>query len=224
MFYERFIALCAQRGESPSRAALNAGISKAVVSKWKQNPDAFPSGPVAKKLANYFGITIPDLLNINLTPEELVPSMPLRNPNSPAAQGKTLAQAEGGNETDAFPAPQEQETFYDRFVRIARSYGMSPSRAALDAGLSKSSVSKWKREPDSVPSGAVLAKLSAFFGIPASELLGEEKADAPSPVSDEAIKFALFGGSEDITQEMYDEVRSFAAFVKEREANKRGKE
>ncbi|MGM9604935.1 MAG: helix-turn-helix domain-containing protein [Faecousia sp.] len=227
MFYDRFIALCAQRGESPSRAALNAGISKAVVSKWKQNPDAFPSGPVAKKLANYFGITISDLLNKDLTPEELVPSIPVRNPNSPAAQGKTLAQAaeEAQEQGEApLPAPSEPETFYDRFVRISRSYGMSPSGAALAAGLSKSSVSKWKREPDSYPTGTVLAKLSAFFGIPASELLGEEKVDAPSPVSDEAIKFALFGGSEDITQEMYDEVRSFAAFVKEREANKRGKE
>ena len=100
---------------------------------------------------------------------------------------------------------------------------MSPSGAALAAGLSKSTVSKWKREPDSYPPGTVLAKLSAYFGIPASELLGEQEQAVP-PVSDEAIKFALFGGDGDITQEMYDEVRSFAAFVKEREANKRGKE
>ena len=62
MFYDRFCALCAQRGESPSRAALNAGISKAVVSKWKQNPDAFPSGPVVKKLTDYFGVSVAELL------------------------------------------------------------------------------------------------------------------------------------------------------------------
>lgn len=219
MFYERFVALCALRGESPSRAALNAGISKAVVSKWKQNPDAFPSGPVAKKLSDYFGISIPDLLNKDLDVAKLVPSLPPRNPNSPAAQGKTLAQAE----EEDFPMNAEQESFYDRFARISRNYGMSPSGAALAAGLSKSAVSKWKHEPDATPSGTVLAKLAAFFGIPASELLGDREKKTP-PVSDEAIKFALFGGSEDITQEMYDEVRSFAAFVKEREAKKRGKE
>lgn len=221
MFYERFIALCALRGESPSRAALNAGISKAVVSKWKQNPDAFPSGPVAKKLSEYFGISIPDLLNMDLEASALVPTVPVRNPNCPAALGKTLAQAEAAEEDS--PAGGEQESFYDRFARIARSYGMSPSGAALAAGLSKSSVSKWKREPDSVPSGNVLSKLAAYFGIPASELLGETEKET-SPADDEAIKFALFGGSENITQEMYDEVRSFAAFVKEREAKKRGKE
>lgn len=219
MFYERFIALCAQRGESPSRAALNAGISKAIVSKWKQNPDAFPSGPVAKKLADYFGISIPELLDKDLNAAKLIPSIPLRNPNSPAAQGKTLAQAT----QEEPPVTEAQESFYDRFARIARIYGMSPSGAALAAGLSKSAVTKWKQEPDSAPSGMVLTKLAAFFGISTSELLGECEKQTP-PVSDEAIKFALFGGSEDITQEMYDEVRSFAAFVREREAKKRGKE
>lgn len=219
MFYDRFVALCTQRGETPSRAALNAGISKAIVSKWKQNPAAFPSGPVAEKLANYFGITIPELIDEQLELTRCMPSaVPVSvNPASPAAQGITLAESA---EEEA-PA-QSSETFYERLARISRSYGMSPSRAAEAAGVSKSAVSKWKREPDSVPSGTILAKLAAYFGIPASELLGETKTNAPSEVTDEDIKFALFGGSEHITQEMYDEVRSFAAFVKEREAKKRG--
>ncbi len=215
MFYDRFCALCAQRGESPSRAALNAGISKAVVSKWKQNPAAFPSGPVVEKLTNYFGISVTELLQ-----EE--PDQPFTppNPDSPAAQGRTLAQVEAEAGEEEIPA---DNSFYARFARISRSYGISPSRAALDAGISKSAVSKWKREPDSVPTGTVLAKLSTFFGVPASALLGEEQPEPPA-VSDEAIKFALFGGSEDITQEMYDEVRSFAAYIKDREAKKRGEE
>ena len=222
MFYDRFVALCTQRGETPSRAALNAGISKAIVSKWKQNPNAFPSGPVAEKLANYFGISIPELIDEQLDITQcLSGAVPVSlNPDSPAAQGKTLAQSE---EDESVEKPEKTETFYDRLARISRSYGMSPSRAALAAGVSKSAVSKWKREPDSVPSGTVLAKLAAYFGIPASELLGETKTPSPK-ISDEDIKFALFGGSGNITQEMYDEVRSFAAFVKEREANKRGKE
>lgn len=217
MFYDRFVALCAQRGESPSRAAVNAGISKAVVSKWKQNPAALPSGQVAAKLAAYFGISISELLNTDLNATAAV--NPPVNPNSPAAQGITLAEATLQQE----PAPEKQDTFYARLARISRSYGMSPSRAAVCAGLSKAAVSKWKRDPNAKPTGAVLAKLAAFFGISASELLGEP-ISAPSAVSDEVIKFALFGGSEDITQEMYDEVRSFAAFVKEREASKRRKE
>lgn len=38
------------------------------------------------------------------------------------------------------------------------------------------------------------------------------------------MKFALFGGSGDITDEMYQEVLSFAAYVKEREKGKQRKE
>ena len=180
MFYETFVALCKARGESPSRAALNAGLSKAAVSQWKQNPDAQPSAAAVEKLSAYFGVPADRLLG-----------------GTPGAR-----------------------SFYDRFASLCRSRGVSPSRAAEDAGLSKSAVSKWKREPDAIPSGAVLSKLSAYFGIPASQLL----ADAPAPApDDEALKFALFGGSENITPEMFEEVRSFARFVMERERSKENK-
>jgi transcriptional regulator with XRE-family HTH domain len=49
------------------------------------------------------------------------------------------------------------------------------SAAALEAGLSKSLVTKWKVNEVDVPSPDVLKKLSTYFGIPVSELLGEEK-------------------------------------------------
>ncbi len=40
-------------------------------------------------------------------------------------------------------------------------------------------------------------------------------------ITSEEIKFALFGGGEDITDEMFEEVLQFAHFVKEREARKK---
>ena len=166
MFYENYIALCQARGESPSKAAQNAGLSKTAVTGWKQNPNALPS------------------------------------------QEALLGEQ------------QPAQSFYEHYIAMCRSRGVSPSRAAEDAGLSKSAVSKWKREPDTVPSGAVLAKLSAYFGVPTSQLLGEP-TDRPDSTGDEAVKFALFGGRDDITPEMYEEVRSFARFVMEREARKR---
>ncbi len=43
----------------------------------------------------------------------------------------------------------------------------------------------------------------------------------PKEARTEELKFALFGGSEDITDEMYEEVLQFAHFVKEREARKK---
>jgi transcriptional regulator with XRE-family HTH domain len=58
------------------------------------------------------------------------------------------------------------------------------SAAAMAAGLSKSLVTKWKVNKVDVPSPDVLKKLSAYFGVPVSELLGEEemgiKKDQPT--------------------------------------------
>lgn len=57
-------------------------------------------------------------------------------------------------------------------------------------------------------------------------LTGEETEKAPAEsgkrsVSDDDIKFALFGGGGEITDAMYEEVRNFAAYVKQREAGKK---
>jgi transcriptional regulator with XRE-family HTH domain len=52
------------------------------------------------------------------------------------------------------------------------------SAAAMEAGLSKSLVTKWKTNKVDVPSPDVLKKLSAYFGMPVSELLGEDEMSA----------------------------------------------
>ena len=64
------------------------------------------------------------------------------------------------------------------------------------------------------------AAAAAYLGITPEEILTGKK-EAPLPqergqVTDEDIKFALFGGGEDITDEMYEEVKKFAAYLKHR--------
>lgn len=70
--------------------------------------------------------------------------------------------------------------FYDRFVKICNERGISPSKAAIEAGLSKSTVTKWKTTPDAEPTGTAIKKICAFFNIPVSELLGENEKEQPS--------------------------------------------
>ena len=93
--------------------------------------------------------------------------------------------------------------FYERFVLLCKQRGVSTSKAAIDAGLSKSTVTKWKKDPNTKPSGNVIDKLCRYFGISVSELLGASDAAQPEedvrPVTQQDIKFALFGGSGDIT-------------------------
>lgn len=67
--------------------------------------------------------------------------------------------------------------FYDRFMYLCAQKGISPSRAALEAGISKSLVTKWRTNRVEVPSPEVLRKLSAYFRIPVSELLEEGPAE-----------------------------------------------
>ena len=61
--------------------------------------------------------------------------------------------------------------------------------------------------------------IAEYLGIDVKTVLTGEKNDAParegrSAVTDEDIKFALFGGDGEITDEMYEEVKRFAAFIK----------
>lgn len=69
--------------------------------------------------------------------------------------------------------------------------------------------------------------IADYLGVSADLILtGEENKKAPTEngersVSDDDIKFALFGGDGEITDEMYDEVKRFAAYVKQREADKK---
>lgn len=112
--------------------------------------------------------------------------------------------------------------FYDRFAYLCKEKGVSVSRGATEAGISKSLVTKWKTNNVETPSPEVLNKLSKYFNMPISELLGEETEKAPTDtgrreVSDDDIQFALFGGSDEITEAMYEEVKKFAAYVKQRE-------
>ena len=72
--------------------------------------------------------------------------------------------------------------------------------------------------------------IGQYLGISAEEILnGPENKNAPTGtgerlVSDEDIKFALFGGDGEITDEMYQEVKEFAALIKLREGLKKQKE
>ena len=61
MFYENFIKLCVKVKKSPSAVAEEIGINRSSVSTWK-NRGSVPNDVTAQKLANYFGITVAELM------------------------------------------------------------------------------------------------------------------------------------------------------------------
>jgi transcriptional regulator with XRE-family HTH domain len=60
VFYVRFTMLCAEKGVSPSKAALDNGISKTSVTRWKGG--ATPNADILTSLATYFDTSVDYLL------------------------------------------------------------------------------------------------------------------------------------------------------------------
>lgn len=53
-FYEAFCALCEEKNVKRSRALLDAGLSKGLLTKWVSNPETIPNGETLSKLCRYF--------------------------------------------------------------------------------------------------------------------------------------------------------------------------
>ena len=135
-------------------------------------------------------------------------------------------------------------SFPERLKHARLTKGKKQKEVAEFLGVTTSTYCGYetgKRQPDMHK----LKKISEFLGVSISDLLwqGEGPAKAPlrgiatpegaylisdpetedHPISDEDIKFALFGGKGEITDDMLDEVRAFAQFVAQREAAKKKK-
>ena len=110
--------------------------------------------------------------------------------------------------------------FYDKFAELCRKRGVSPSRAAVDAGISKSLVTKWKNNQVRIPSADVIGKLCQYFGVTVSEMLDEEADSAVAAGAsreDVDFKAAFFEGygddlSEEEKDDLWEDARQYAKF------------
>jgi len=112
--------------------------------------------------------------------------------------------------------------FGEKIRRARKAAGMTQRQLADRLGVSNTSVSNWEKDL-SRPDADLIQALCAVLNLQPNDVYGAE-GSAPAqtrPVSDDDIKFALFGGDGEITDAMYDEVRRFAAFIKQREAEKK---
>ena len=77
--------------------------------------------------------------------------------------------------------------FYDKFMYLCNVKKVAPSRAAVDAGISKSLVTKWKTNRTEMPSPEILQKLSAYFNVPVFDLISEESAQKENSPSEATL-------------------------------------
>ena len=103
--------------------------------------------------------------------------------------------------------------------------GISGSKMCADLGMSRSFMTELRKDRIKSLRIETVQKIADYLGVSVSALLGEEEKN-PSPenrernITDEDIKFALFSGDGEITDEMYEEVKRFAAYLKDKQQGK----
>ena len=113
----------------------------------------------------------------------------------------------------------------EKIKQLRKQAGMTQTDLGEILGVKKNAVSKWEcgRVTD-IPAGKIKA-MGELFRVPPSYLIDTDaRRPIPRPdanITDEDVKFALFGGEDEITDDMYQEVRMFAAFLKERNKQKK---
>ena len=117
-------------------------------------------------------------------------------------------------------------TLYDNIMKLCNERGIKGGKMCTDIGISKGLLTDLKMGRRTGVSAVTAQKIADYFGVSVALLLGKETKKAPTAdgeraVSDDDIKFALFGGDGEITDAMYEEVKQFAAFVRQREAEKK---
>ncbi len=115
-------------------------------------------------------------------------------------------------------------TFGERINKIRTEKGMTQDELARAVGYkSRSTIAKIESGERDVSQSMVI-KFAKALNTTTAVLMGNDNDDnkavqSPAP-SDDDIKFALFDGSEGVTDEMYDEVKRFAKYIKEQKEKK----
>lgn len=105
---------------------------------------------------------------------------------------------------------------YETIVQLCAEKGVTITELCRKSGASRGSLTDLKMGRKSSLSAATLSKIAAYFGVSVDYLLGNEEKEMPTeprPVSDEDIKFALFGDV-GVSDEDFEDVKRFAAFIK----------
>lgn len=112
----------------------------------------------------------------------------------------------------------------NRILNLILSRELSYADLSQLTGIPKSALQRYATgETEKIPADR-LELIAKALNTTAAALLGQESRTPAAAISDDDIKFALFGGSGEITDAMYQEVKEFAALIKLREEMKRTKE
>lgn len=108
-------------------------------------------------------------------------------------------------------------TFKERFEQLCAENGKTPTAVGTELGFAKSAISRW-RNSTAKPSYKTINALAEYFGVSADYLLGntEIRNSVNNQSPDDIAKVALFGGDREVTEEMWNEVKDYVEYIKQK--------
>lgn len=185
MFWNTFIKLCVKHNLKPNTIAKELGISSGAVTKWKQG--SIPGSTTLQKLADYFNVSA----DYFLSNEENQSAISVTDDDLKVAL-----------------------MFKDNFERALKNSQKTLYALSKETGISPGQLHDYK-SGRRIPKIQTCEKIAKSLNVTVDYLLGRsEEKQAAKDVTEDDIKVALFGGDSDVTDEMWEEVKSFAQFVK----------
>lgn len=115
-------------------------------------------------------------------------------------------------------------TFYEKYLELCSKIGKTPSGAALEIGLSKPTVNRWKNGGGITDATAY--KVASYFGISPDELTSETDVPSPAPSAaapeqkEKAPQSAAERLTEGLDEESLKKLLEYAEFLKSRQEKK----
>ncbi len=118
-------------------------------------------------------------------------------------------------------------TMYEIIDSLCKGRGTNVTAMCKELDIARSSLSELSRGRSKTLSADKIVKISKYFDVDPDFLLGktDQKQKTPAEtgertVSDEDIMFALWGDTTDVDEDDLDDVKRYAAFVRERKKKK----
>lgn len=115
---------------------------------------------------------------------------------------------------------------YTIIETLCQEHGIRPGKLCTDLGISRGTLTDLHKGRTQRLSAKNMEKISAYFGVSTDYLLGTSQTkNTPAEsgeriISNEELKFALWGDCSEIDDEDLDDVRRYAAFLRERKKAK----
>lgn len=106
---------------------------------------------------------------------------------------------------------------YNRIEELCRKSGINITQLCHECGISRASLSDYKKGRIKSLSALTLSKIAEYFGVSVDYLYGRESFKSKESNDEESLRVALFGGDTHVTDEMWNEVKRYAQYIKERE-------